>query len=317
VDVGLRLQRDEFDAGCATRDLAVSSEKVPLMQRIAEQHKPPHSSDWGESWCEALDEACKKGPLKAFQWLAEHSTGVRLCENMRKDEDGIELPALVLEQTPANVDFLQHLYEQGLFIEDHPKTVLLNAISRAQPLEVLQWLLDHLPGSERLPEFCVMDEAAQSGRLEVLQYFQRLQLSAFSRSTFSYSEGEDADAPLWCTTKAMNKAAANGHFKVVKWLHVSRPEGCTAAAMDQAASNGHLQVVKWLHASRSEGCTTAAMDGAAANGHLKIVKRLHANSTTRWGPAIFEWLAGSMHSVPSSPQPNWTNGFVATTCSKS
>ncbi|KAG6949095.1 hypothetical protein JG688_00014782 [Phytophthora aleatoria] len=60
----------------------------------------------------------------------------------------------------------------------------------------------------------------------------------------------------------MDKAAANGHWEVVKWLHEKRSEGCTMAALDGTASNGHLDVVKWLFANRSEGCTINAIENA-------------------------------------------------------
>ena len=39
-------------------------------------------------------------------------------------------------------------------------------------------------------------------------------------------------------------AAANGHLEVLKWLDETRDEGCTAWAVDEAAKNGHFEVVK-------------------------------------------------------------------------
>ena len=53
-----------------------------------------------------------------------------------------------------------------------------------------------------------------------------------------------------CSTLAMNRASANGHLDVVKWLHFNRSEGCTTYAIDFAAANGHLDIVKWLHQNR-------------------------------------------------------------------
>ncbi|KAG3144679.1 hypothetical protein PI126_g14057 [Phytophthora idaei] len=41
--------------------------------------------------------------------------------------------------------------------------------------------------------------------------------------------------------------------------------------MDEAAANGHLRVVQWLHENRDEGCTTVATN-AASNGHLSVVQ---------------------------------------------
>ncbi|RLN86903.1 hypothetical protein BBJ28_00026113 [Nothophytophthora sp. Chile5] len=82
-----------------------------------------------------------------------------------------------------------------------------------------------------------------------------------------------------CTRQAMNRAAANGHLEIVKFLHANRSEGCSTDAMDSAAKNGFLDVVKWLHTHRTEGCTTRAMDDASAGGRLEMVQWLHANRT--------------------------------------
>lgn len=49
--------------------------------------------------------------------------------------------------------------------------------------------------------------------------------------------------------------------------------------MDAGAANGHLRVVQWLHYNRSEGCTTEAMGGAADRNHDDGVKWLHVNRT--------------------------------------
>ncbi|TMW59362.1 hypothetical protein Poli38472_004431 [Pythium oligandrum] len=86
-----------------------------------------------------------------------------------------------------------------------------------------------------------------------------------------------------CSTKAMDLAAANGHFEMVRWLHNHRREGCTTDAMDMAATNGHLDVLKWLHHHRREGYTMLAADGAAANGHLQVIQWLYAVDETSRG----------------------------------
>jgi hypothetical protein len=77
------------------------------------------------------------------------------------------------------------------------------------------------------------------------------------------------DRVPYCTTAAMDLAAAAGRLSIVKWLHANRKEGCTKAAMDRAAENGHLEVVKFLHNNRSEGCTTRAIDRSARNCFLE------------------------------------------------
>lgn len=76
------------------------------------------------------------------------------------------------------------------------------------------------------------------------------------------------------TTEAMDNAAANGHFEIVQWLHVNRAEGCTTKAMDRAAAADNMRLVQWLYNNRSEGCTSDAVDAAAGNGNLEMVQWL-------------------------------------------
>lgn len=75
----------------------------------------------------------------------------------------------------------------------------------------------------------------------------------------------------------MDKAAANGHFNVVRWLHEHRTEGCTKVAMDRASLNGQLEIAQWLHTNRKERCTTNEMGWAAesvlCSGCMKIGQR--------------------------------------------
>jgi hypothetical protein len=278
------LARDHNVAVRAIRDLVLSgsSDNLTLIRRIADQHTPPPLA-WDDVWTLAMN---RSGELQTLQWLVEHPTGARVCEQSR-NESSSDIAALALERSPADVAVLQYLYEQGLLIEQAFKDMLLTAIS-GQPLEVLKWLVDHRPDSQQLPSFCLMDEAAAWGRLDVLQYFQRLQGPAFTRNSFSH--GEEA-APLWCSTKAMDQASANGHLEVVKWLHENRREGCTVGAMNGAASRGRPEVVKWLYANRSEGCTEAAMDGAAAFGDLETVKWLHAKPNVGCTTAVMDGAA--------------------------
>ncbi|KAF0731442.1 hypothetical protein Ae201684P_006806 [Aphanomyces euteiches] len=129
--------------------------------------------------------------------------------------------------------------------------------------------------------------AAFHGQIDVLNNLEEHNLASYSSQTLHWACRE---GHLKCVeflhqrvihgdTIAMDAAAVNGHFEIVKFLHTYRSEGCTANAMDSAAESGHLDIVKFLHLHRSEGCTTAALDMAAANGHLDIVKFLHSNRT--------------------------------------
>ncbi|KAG2947965.1 hypothetical protein PC117_g6377 [Phytophthora cactorum] len=65
----------------------------------------------------------------------------------------------------------------------------------------------------------------------------------------------------------MDKAAANGHWEVVKWLHEKRSEGCTMAALDGTATNDHLDI---LHANEIEENTVISIDVALSRGHMEV-----------------------------------------------
>ena len=84
---------------------------------------------------------------------------------------------------------------------------------------------------------------------------------------------------LECSTNAMDEAAANGHLKVVQFLHLNRTEGCTVDALDGAIRNGHLDVVRFLLEHRTEGTSPSILDAAAANGHFYVVQYLHSLGT--------------------------------------
>ncbi|KDO32625.1 hypothetical protein SPRG_02326 [Saprolegnia parasitica CBS 223.65] len=133
---------------------------------------------------------------------------------------------------------------------------LVFAALEADALEALGFLIAHLPPSGL---HGALDPVAGQGHLPLVK-------ALHARESF-------------CTTEAMDWAAANGHLDVVTFLHEKRSEGCTTKAMNRAAANGHLDVVTFLHEKRSEGCTTKAMNRAAANGHLDVVTFLHEKRT--------------------------------------
>ncbi|EQC24775.1 hypothetical protein SDRG_17335 [Saprolegnia diclina VS20] len=98
-----------------------------------------------------------------------------------------------------------------------------------------------------------------------------------------------------CSTDAMNKAAANGHLEVVRFLHEHRSEGCTTVAMDDAATNGHLEVVQFLHENRTEGCTHLALNFAIVNGRLNVVRFLIEHRTESAWDGCIGRAAGNGH----------------------
>ncbi|KAG3085297.1 hypothetical protein PC121_g5217 [Phytophthora cactorum] len=240
LDCGYFL-RDTFSAGAAIKYL-VRSGRLDLMQRIAEQQDPPpEDSDWSTDWRCAMVLACDDRLFSELIFSAAYK---------------------------GSIDVMEYLFERGAV--DKVRDSLMHAI-REDHSDLVKWLINHFPVSERIPNYCVMDEAA-SGEKYMTQMFVPASDDYLKvHSTLCRYRSE------WLPTDPMDDAAANGHLEVVKWLHVNRSEGCTTAAMDCAAANGHLETVKWLHSCRLEGCTSKAMDGAAENGHLDVIQWLYVN----------------------------------------
>ncbi|EGG18619.1 hypothetical protein DFA_04114 [Cavenderia fasciculata] len=82
-----------------------------------------------------------------------------------------------------------------------------------------------------------------------------------------------------CMPYAMESAASKGFLDIVKFLHYNRTEGTSEAAIDHASSFGSLETVQFLHYNRTEGCTGSAMHYAAIYGHLDVVSFLHLKRT--------------------------------------
>ncbi|KAG7379049.1 DNA excision repair protein ERCC-6 [Phytophthora pseudosyringae] len=74
----------------------------------------------------------------------------------------------------GNIEVMAYLFERGA--TDKVRDALLHAL-REDHLDMVKWLIEHFLESERVPDYCVIDEAARYGRLEMLQYFERQEVS--------------------------------------------------------------------------------------------------------------------------------------------
>ncbi|KAE8977802.1 hypothetical protein PF011_g23501 [Phytophthora fragariae] len=94
------------------------------------------------------------------------------------------------------------------------------------------------------------------------------------------------------TIHAMDDAAAGGY------LSINRKEGCTTAAMDNAARNGHFEVVKFLYENRSEYCTAMAGESRSVavlaflkkNNCLRSRLPKTTEAATRGDLDLLQWL---------------------------
>ncbi|EEY69089.1 uncharacterized protein PITG_05272 [Phytophthora infestans T30-4] len=183
------LKRDKKSAAVAIRDLAVTGH-LDLIKRIASEHLnlPPQDRIESHRWGEALKEACKTDNLSVVKWLLEHPTGRQAVHTMKSTNSLSKLLSHSAEK--GNVDVMQYLYEQGAV--DKFGNALLDAI-RTNQMGAVEWLLQHLPDSEPIPDFAVMHEAARRGH-------------------------------VGCTVRAIEQALSFGFLKVACWLRQQHPE---------------------------------------------------------------------------------------------
>ncbi|OWZ06874.1 hypothetical protein PHMEG_00020816 [Phytophthora megakarya] len=291
--------RDDFNAARSIEAL-VRADRLDLMKRISTQQNfpPDHAVHWESHWFYAMSNACHTGNVSILRWLIEHPLGRILLKVEKRSK---KLNGLILRAAEGgHTDVMEYLHDEGIITEY--KYALLLAIRKNQ-LGSVKWLVQHFPQSEIIPDYCIMDEAAKFGRIEILEYLQSLDASIIPgwapiHTSRNGETGQTAlatirvsptDANLkvykgavqcqatWLPTDPMDHASANGHFDLVKWFDSNRPEGCTTAAIDAAAANGHFEIVQWLRVNGKRGFTTKAMDGAASNGNLEMVKWLHEN----------------------------------------
>ena len=100
---------------------------------------------------------------------------------------------------------------------------------------MLKWLHEHRT------EGCTaeaMDNAAKSGRLEMVQYLHQFR-----------SEG--------CTTDALDGAMRNGHLDVMQYLFENRQEGCSADAVQKCKGSFDPAFQGWLDRYADEAVARA------------------------------------------------------------
>ncbi|KAF0688565.1 Aste57867_19810 [Aphanomyces stellatus] len=147
-----------------------------------------------------------------------------------------------------------------------------------QSLPVAEFLLQH--GIDVFSNDQI-NAVVKAGHLDIVQFVQeKSPMSGVSKDAMDIAAGEGWFAIVkylhthrseGCTTQALDDAAANGHLDVVQFLTDHRTEGCTTEALDMAATNGHLEIVQWLHHHTTAGCTKRAVTSAASNDHVEVV----------------------------------------------
>ncbi|EGZ14593.1 hypothetical protein PHYSODRAFT_506313 [Phytophthora sojae] len=185
----------------------------------------------------SMEEAVKQKSLEMVKWLSARFQGYTVPEEVGKiavREDSRDIIEFLLEiDISSGGDAVQG---DDLFVEHH---------------------------------------AAANGHLEVLQWLDQLRR---------------IDGTGGLLTVAANKR----HIHIVRWVierdfrnshNANNLACCTTGAMDAPAANGHFRVVEWLHEHNAVGCTEDALIGAARKGAFEIFLILHFQCNVQWSDA--------------------------------
>ncbi|KAJ0408963.1 hypothetical protein P43SY_002842 [Pythium insidiosum] len=228
----------------------------------------------------AMDLAAKGGYLSIVQYLHYHR------------QEGCSTQAMDFAARGGHIDVVEFLHQHRS--EGCSSNAMDFAAARGH-VKTVQFL--HEERSEGASTNA-MDGAAIGGHLEVVR--------------FLHTQRQEG-----CTVLAMNGAASplNGHIEMVQFL-VREGFKWNHDAIDGAATNGHFAVVRWLlkvdpeeydnecatededsvweEDDQDEFFTEAAMDGAIGNGHWTIVQLLLRN-LGEWTSFGLDVAAGNGH----------------------
>jgi hypothetical protein len=278
-----------LDAGCwnwneqlAERILphAARSGTCALMQQILQLHSPLREdhSRWKSAWSFALEKACSGGNMSVVAWLMEHPLGHEACEQMKEwiaaGEGSITTQWFTKAALKDNVEVMQYLYEKGL-AELSPFVKL--CIIRKGQLNTVKWLAEHdMIGSQEAFN-SVVKEAAEYGRLDILQLFQTLDEPGGYEAVGLKRRRTAPAFSFWGGYQEMFRGAVpGGQVAVLEWLQAIYPTHCQADAKDAAYST-QLDAVKRLGADQTEDWPEMAMYVAIQNNPFDVVKWLYVN----------------------------------------
>jgi ankyrin repeat protein len=160
----------------------------------------------------------------------------------------------------GHVEYIRHIVTSG---EYQPNDSTSNVGFQGDTLSAMGW-------------------AARSGRLELVEYLREqgchVDSNAIQHAAWTghlhLIEYLYPDHSTMFTAWAFEGAAASGNFDLVKFCH-EHDVPCGESAMDKAAAWGHLKILKYIHNKRSLGCTKYGMMFAARSGYYEVVKFLH------------------------------------------
>ncbi|EFA74949.1 hypothetical protein PPL_11983 [Heterostelium album PN500] len=216
------------------------------------------------------------GRMNVVQFLIDKFPTYRFCfvkamaaliSSYRPDLEKIQFFANIPDECQT---YQRHVHHDNLF----------NKAAYNGNLEVIRWLL--VNRYEDLENSTMFSSATTGKQIDVIRYLVAEHGEPKDKDNTQYIcfalYSEDAfdmfkllyDLGCACSEDIMDRAAASGSMKVLKWLHENTTFKCTTNTIDLAVHKNRLDIVKWLHENRSEGCTVEAMNKAVNKGNLEF-----------------------------------------------
>ncbi|KAK1929397.1 hypothetical protein P3T76_015149 [Phytophthora citrophthora] len=115
-------------------------------------------------WQEVLKNVCYHGDFAMVRWALGHPMG---CPVLKQLKRSCQLYQLLWNAVAGgnSVEVLQILKDSDSV--DIYGPVLMEAVAK-NDMNSIKWLVDNFPQSEHISDYCVLDEAARRGHLNLL-----------------------------------------------------------------------------------------------------------------------------------------------------
>ncbi|GAB9476373.1 hypothetical protein Gpo141_00013439 [Globisporangium polare] len=208
------------------------------------------SFDYGLPQFWSLPRACENNGLSLLHRLVTRGISHGVDPHYWRYQYRLGLVSAVQHDNLAMVEWLHDVCPSVL-----PYHAMIEAATTGN-LRLLQWLATRHNGAPRLPQ--MMDDAASSGQLAVLQYLH------------NHSKN------VGCTTDAFASAVRGGHIGAVKWILDDYPRMATVlfGEVRAAMRAGHSEVVRFVFNHRNVCkllCPARVQQDAAEQGNLEMV----------------------------------------------
>eukprot|EP00611_Tribonema_gayanum_P012613 TRINITY_DN2324_c0_g1_i3.p1 TRINITY_DN2324_c0_g1~~TRINITY_DN2324_c0_g1_i3.p1 ORF type:complete len:288 (-),score=39.14 TRINITY_DN2324_c0_g1_i3:467-1330(-) len=219
-----------------------------------------------------MDAAAEHGHLAVVKWLHENRT------------EGCSTAAMDLAAANNHLEVLQWLHNNR---KEGCTSDAFHFAAIYGHLQIIQWLHhNNLVQSAAHGEIDALELAAEHGHLTVVQWL------------LDHGYGGQKSLEL-----AMRFAAANGHVRIVEFLHKQEGQPLQPEDFLVASSNGQLEVVmySWQHCDWRHNMTSTC--GSSGSAALDVLDAALEQATAGGHSKVLEYLQGQRHYMANSNDP--------------